>query len=86
MSTGPENSVITERLLAATAMKTSRYIQYLLLPDLIDRSDVELTTRAYCHSRLKSKQKMNNPSHLGRKLDDSLPDFAGFVVRGFWKC
>jgi len=22
---------------------------------------------------------------LGRKLDDSLPDFAGFVVRGFWK-
>ncbi|AVZ00227.1 hypothetical protein F153LOC_09495 [Lelliottia sp. F153] len=27
MSVGPENSVITERLLAATAMKTSRYIQ-----------------------------------------------------------
>jgi hypothetical protein len=23
---------------------------------------------------------------LGRKLDDSLPDFDGFVVRGFWKC
>ncbi|EGD9360172.1 hypothetical protein CI701_07575 [Shigella sonnei] len=27
MSVGPENSVITERLLAATAMKTSRYSQ-----------------------------------------------------------
>jgi hypothetical protein len=27
MSVGPENSVITERLLAATAMKTSRYIK-----------------------------------------------------------
>ncbi|MCA2402993.1 hypothetical protein CKK19_12745 [Enterobacter sp. CCUG 70166] len=27
MSVGPENSVITERLLAATATKTSRYIQ-----------------------------------------------------------
>ena len=24
--------------------------------------------------------------YLGRKLDDSLPDFDGFVVRGFWKC
>jgi hypothetical protein len=23
--------------------------------------------------------------HLGRKLDDSLPDFEDVVVRGFWK-
>ncbi|HAZ77599.1 MAG TPA: hypothetical protein DCX28_14435 [Enterobacteriaceae bacterium] len=29
---------------------------------------------------------MSNPRHLGRKLDDSLPDFAGFVVRRFRKC
>ncbi|MBG0749553.1 hypothetical protein Q7O_003514 [Pectobacterium carotovorum subsp. carotovorum PCCS1] len=27
MSDGPENSVITERLLAATAMKTSKFIE-----------------------------------------------------------
>ncbi|HCO5209666.1 hypothetical protein [Escherichia fergusonii] len=28
---------------------------------------------------------MNNTRHLGRKLDDSLPDFATFVVSRFWK-
>ena len=27
----------------------------------------------------KIKQKMSNTRHLGRKLDDSLPDFATFV-------
>ena len=32
------------------------------------------------------KQKMNYPRHLGTKLDDSLPDFAGFVVRVLRKC
>ena len=30
--------------------------------------------------RPKIKQKMSNTRHLGRKLDDSLPDFATFVV------
>jgi hypothetical protein len=28
-----------------------------------------------------SKQKMNNTRHLGRKVDDSLPDFDTFVVK-----
>ncbi|MBM0411749.1 hypothetical protein, partial [Escherichia coli] len=28
----------------------------------------------------KIKQKMSNTRHLGRKLDDSLPDFATIVV------
>jgi hypothetical protein len=28
---------------------------------------------------------MNNTGHLGRKLDDSLPDFVTFVVSRFWK-
>jgi predicted amidophosphoribosyltransferase len=28
---------------------------------------------------------MNNTAHLGRKLDDSLPDFVTFVVSRFWK-
>ncbi|CRH27883.1 hypothetical protein BN1184_AD_01990 [Pantoea ananatis] len=31
MSVGPENSVITERLLAATAMKTSQFVHKKLL-------------------------------------------------------
>ncbi|CAQ90693.1 hypothetical protein EFER_3200 [Escherichia fergusonii ATCC 35469] len=37
------------------------------------------------HSCSERKQKMNNTRHLGRKLDDSLPDFATFVVSRFWK-
>ncbi|EFO6419017.1 hypothetical protein [Salmonella enterica] len=28
---------------------------------------------------------MNIPRYLGRKLDDSLPDFVTFVVSRFWK-
>ncbi|MFS9887650.1 hypothetical protein WKW48_07660 [Salmonella enterica] len=27
---------------------------------------------------------MNIPRYLGRKLDDSLPDFVTFVVSRFW--
>ncbi|EHK0946332.1 hypothetical protein [Citrobacter farmeri] len=28
---------------------------------------------------------MSNTRYLGRKLDDSLPDFVTFVVSRFWK-
>ncbi|AVH82077.1 hypothetical protein [Citrobacter youngae] len=28
---------------------------------------------------------MSDTGHLGRKLDDSLPDFVTFVVSRFWK-
>ncbi|OVU09464.1 hypothetical protein CAL16_19380 [Klebsiella quasipneumoniae] len=67
-------------------MKTSRYIQnFVLLPATHGRPDVK-TPLARCHLRSRIKQKMNNHQHLGRKLDDSLPDFEDVVVRGFWKC
>ncbi|QBF86020.1 hypothetical protein EXN74_05635 [Leclercia adecarboxylata] len=34
----------------------------------------------------KREQKSSIHRYLDRKVDDSLPDFAAFVVRGFWKC
>ncbi|RAU51546.1 hypothetical protein DBY68_004295 [Pseudocitrobacter sp. RIT415] len=37
------------------------------------------------HSCLQTKQKLNNHPHLGRKLENSLPDFARLVVSRFWK-
>ncbi|RTN23583.1 hypothetical protein EKN94_13490 [Enterobacter quasimori] len=39
--------------------------------------------KTHC-SRIEQKSSIHR--YLGRKLDDSLPDFDGFVVRGFWKC
>ncbi|MEZ6878261.1 hypothetical protein [Enterobacter sp. KBR-315C3_2022] len=66
-------------------MKTSRYIQNLLLlaqrgqPDEIS----PIPEKTHC-SRIEQKPSIHR--YLGRKLDDSLPDFDGFVVRGFWKC
>jgi hypothetical protein len=86
MSVGPENSVITERLLAATAMKTSRYIQnfYCYQPNRGQPDVVSpIPEKTHCS---RNEQKSSIHRYLGRKLDDSLPDFDGFVVRGFWKC
>jgi hypothetical protein len=67
-------------------MKTSRYIQ-----NFCTAASHAWPARCKNPIRAKSllfmkKQKMNNHQHLGRKLDDSLPDFEGIVVRGFWKC
>src|SRR5690606_1458481 len=86
MSVGPENSVITERLLAATAMKTSRYIQnfYCYRPRG-QPDDLSPIPESLNHCS-KSEQKSSIHRYLGIKLDDSLPDFDGFVVRRFWKC
>ncbi|WET41094.1 hypothetical protein [Citrobacter enshiensis] len=67
-------------------MKTSRYIQnfYCYQPPG-DQSEVMFPIVGKVIRCSKIKQKMNNPRYLGRKLDDSLPDFVTFVVSRFWK-
>ncbi|HEB0856431.1 hypothetical protein P2H57_14275 [Citrobacter freundii] len=67
-------------------MKTSRYIQnftatsHYIWP--VRSGVTHIRESHYCS---KYKQKMNDTGHLGRKLDDSLPDFVTFVVSRFWK-
>ncbi|AVR01526.1 hypothetical protein A8H26_01720 [Pluralibacter gergoviae] len=63
-------------------MKTSRYIQNLYCcrprrgqPDVLG-PPAESVFRPF------TRQKMSYHRHLGRKLDDSLPDFTAFVVKG----
>jgi hypothetical protein len=66
-------------------MKTSRYIQNFYCyqpqqgqPDVVS----PIPGKTHC-SRIEQKSSIHR--YLGRKLDDSLPDFMTFVVRGFWK-
>ncbi|WP_320722871.1 hypothetical protein [Enterobacter sp. 262D3] len=67
-------------------MKTSRYIQnfYCYQPNRGQPDVVSpIPEKTHCS---RNEQKPSIHRYLGRKLDDSLPDFDGFVVRGFWKC
>ncbi|MDA2003175.1 hypothetical protein PDL69_30235, partial [Bacillus cereus] len=62
------------------------YSEFLLLPATKWPARSDVTHIRESHYCSKYKQKMNDTGHLGRKLDDSLPDFDGFVVRGCRKC
>ncbi|AUT28073.1 hypothetical protein C1192_13895 [Escherichia marmotae] len=68
MSVGPENSVITERLLAATAMKTSRYSQnfYCYQPPS-GRSEVMLPNEEL-PSLFENQTKNEQYSTFGQKI------------------
>ncbi len=74
-----KNSVITERLLAATAMKTSVYIQNFLPHNV--------TSQMLCHPGEKNNTQKRYAKHSRYWAEncDSLPDFVTFVVSRFWK-
>jgi hypothetical protein len=61
------------------------YSEFLLLPAHQGQPDEisPIPEKTHC-SRIEQKSSIHR--YLGRKLDDSLPDFTAFVVRGFWKC
>ncbi|HAS1803470.1 TPA: hypothetical protein I4G63_03890 [Enterobacter hormaechei subsp. xiangfangensis] len=63
------------------------YSEFLLLPAQRGQPDdvSPIPEKTHC-SRIEQKSSIHR--YLGRKLDDSLPDFDGFVVRGIpemWK-
>ncbi|PLY38076.1 hypothetical protein F164LOC_05450 [Pectobacterium carotovorum] len=85
MSDGPENSVITERLLAATAMKTSKFIEKIwriTAQSVTCKPLFEMLLANVCkRHRIKPSwfKPLHDSLHTGIKSADSLSDFVRFV-------
>ncbi|SIP71019.1 hypothetical protein XIS1_1040012 [Xenorhabdus innexi] len=80
MSVGPENRVITERLLAATAMKTSKFIlkkeRTALQCTMAILAHILIRLRTYLSEDYKTSQAN---AWIRQKIVTSLPDFEHFV-------